>query len=261
MLERPKFYNRFLEKYRIKNQIRQKQIENCLNHERFIIPASELESYSTNNNNNNNQDLNISCSYKKSVEDFKARLKFNEPPPQTLKTSSSASNILDLLSPSDEPNKILMSPIGFAKNEDKKYENSIYSKIRFINRKHSEVSLHNKVSPERGNLGVVFDDGGKTEALVRRKYDRKKNKSEIDLTQKYIRGGTDFDINFKALSQRNNSKHYDKVDLALLKNNEYFDEEGIDSNEKKEVLIKIRTMQNKKTFVFPKIIGGQNGVS
>ena len=155
-----------------------------------------------------------------------------------------------------------MSPIGFAKNEDKKYENSIYSKIRFINRKHSEASLH-KVSPERSNLGVVFDDGGKTEALIRRKYDRKKNKSEIDLNQKYIRGGADFEINLKAaLSQRNNSKHYDKVDLALLKNNEYFDDQVINSNqEKKEVIMKIRTMQDKKMFLFPKIIGGQNGVS
>ena len=259
MLERPKFYTRFLEKYRIKNQIRLKQIENCLQHEKLITQPSELETYST----NNNQDLNVSCSYKKSVEDFKARLKFNEPPQiNTMKTSSSSSNILDILSPLDESNKMLMSPIGFAKNEDKKYENSIYSKISFINRKHSEASLH-KVSPERSNLGVVFDDGGKTEALIRRKYDRKKNKSEIDLNQKYIRGGADFEINLKAaLSQRNNSKHYDKVDLALLKNNEYFDDQVINSNqEKKEVIMKIRTMQDKKMFLFPKIIGGQNGVS
>ena len=200
-----------------------------------------------------------SKTFKKSLKDYRARLKTLE----NLKTNTmeSTSNISDILSPAElNPQKILMSPIGFAKNEEKTYESDIFNKIKYLNRKDlNPYVMYN--ANEKTQLSIV-DDNGKTEAIIRNKIQRKKTKSEIELSHRSIRMmSNDSDFCIKPLSNRHyHSRHLDKVDLALLNNitNDYGDLnldflENKKSDTNRDIIMKIESIYNKKLFFFPKI--------
>ena len=72
--------------------------------------------------------------FKKSLKDYKQRLKTLD---NISSLNESSSMIFDLLNPTDIEinNKVLMIPIGFTRKDEKIYENSIFSKIKYLNSK------------------------------------------------------------------------------------------------------------------------------
>lgn len=146
-----------------------------------------------------------------------------------------------------------MSPIGFTRHEEKKYEGSIFSKIKLINKKNSEYK-----TPQKKTQLDVLGDNGKTEATIRRRYEHKKTKSEINLAQKFLRINSEID--YKPLSNGNyHSRHLDPVDIALLKHSqhEYFNDNASfyesKNKEKIEEFMNIESFDSKKMFFFPKV--------
>ena len=192
--------------------------------------------------------------FKKSLDDYKQRLKTLE---NVSSLDESSSMIMDLLDPTKTNiyNKVIMLPIGSTRKEEKKYENSIFNKIKYLNSKYLLSTIN--ISNEKTQINVD-DDDGKMEGLIGRKIHRKKIKSEISLNLKSQKYNNDSYFSIKPLSKTHfHSRHLDNVDIALMNNgnNEYdlFGGNVSESNQNNQTFINIQSISDKKNCFFPKL--------
>lgn len=228
-------------------------MEMCNQQDNLVIYRNETE-------NNITYDSKLLCSnntktynFKRSLEDYKFKLK------KIIGYKFNDSSFIDFMTAKQEnKNKIVMSPIGFTRTEEKTYEDSILSKIFYINNKQVESKI--EIIDKKDHVKTFDFNNKKTNINLRKKIEDDVKYSKLLKYNNNSSNNNGCYLATKKSTKRNyQSRHLDFVDLALLKNmsqnykNEEYGKKEEEQSKKEGTYMKITSIYDKKRFSFPKI--------